>query len=97
MAWRECMHSHVRLSATLWTVAWQAPLFMGFSGKNTGSGLPHPSSGDLLDPGIGPASPVSPALQADPLLTEPSGKPFYSKGEWLLFPSLTRSVIFIYP
>ena len=81
MAWRVYMHSHVRLSATLWTVAWQAPLFMGFSGKNTGSGLPHPSSEDLLDPGIGPASPVSPALQQDSLHTEPSGK---SLKNWIL-------------
>ena len=30
--------SHVQLFATLWTVAHQAPLFMGFSGKNTGVG-----------------------------------------------------------
>ena len=74
MAWCACMHNHVRLSATLWTVAWQAPLFMGFSGKNTGSGLPCPPSGDPLDPRIGSASPVSPALQQDSLHAEPSGK-----------------------
>ena len=30
--------SRVRLFATLWTVARQAPLFMGFPGKNTGVG-----------------------------------------------------------
>ena len=30
--------SHVRLFATPWTVARQAPLAMGFSGKNTGVG-----------------------------------------------------------
>ena len=30
--------SHVRLSATPWTVACQAPLSMGFPGKNTGVG-----------------------------------------------------------
>ena len=30
--------SHVRLFATLWTVAHQAPLSMGFPGKNTGVG-----------------------------------------------------------
>ena len=33
-----CMLSHVRLFATLWTVACQAPLPMGFPGKNTGVG-----------------------------------------------------------
>ena len=31
------------------------------------------------------------------LPTEPSGKPVYSKGEWLLFPPLARPVTFIYP
>ena len=31
-------HSVVSDSATLWTVASQAPLSMGFSGKNTGEG-----------------------------------------------------------
>ena len=36
------------------------------------SGLPFPSPGDLPNPGI---KPWSPALQADSLLTEPSGKP----------------------
>ena len=30
--------SRVRLFATPWTVAYQAPLSMGFSGKNTGVG-----------------------------------------------------------
>ena len=38
MAWRAYMHSHVRLSATLWTVAWQAPLFMGFQVRILGVG-----------------------------------------------------------
>ena len=36
------------------------------------SGLPFPSPGDLPDPGI---EPVSPALQADSLPSEPLGKP----------------------
>ena len=36
------------------------------------SGLPFPSPGDLPDPGIEPGSL---ALQADSLLSEPSGKP----------------------
>ena len=47
---------------TVWTVASQAPLFMGFSRQEYWSGLPFPSSGDLPDPGIEPASP---ALQAN--------------------------------
>ena len=38
------------------------------------SGLPFPSPGGLLDPGI---KPKSPALQANSLLSEPLGKPMY--------------------
>ena len=50
-----------------WTVARQASLSMGFSRQEYGSGLPFPSPGDPLDPGI---KPWSPALQADSLPTE---------------------------
>ena len=59
--------SRVRLFATPWTVAHQAPLSMGFSRQEYWSGLPFPSPGDLLDPGI---EPRSPALQADALTAE---------------------------
>ena len=52
----------VRLFATPWTVACQAPLSMGFSRQEYWSGLPCPSPGDLPDPGIRPTSLVSPAL-----------------------------------
>ena len=69
--------SHVPLFATVWTVARQAPLSMGFSRQEYWSGLPLASPGDLPDPGIKPASPVSPALQAGSLTTEPLGKPIY--------------------
>ena len=44
--------SPVQLFATLWTVACQAPLFMGFSRQEYWSGLPCPPPGDLSDPGI---------------------------------------------
>ena len=54
--------SCVRLCATLWTVARQAPLSMGFSREEYWSGLPCPSPGDLPDPRIKPASFKSPAL-----------------------------------
>ena len=54
--------SHVQFSATLWTVARQAPLFMGFSRQEYWSGLLCPSPGDLPDPGIKPESLTSPAL-----------------------------------
>ena len=62
--------SHVRLFATPWTVAYQAPPSMGFSRQECWSGLPFPSPVDLPDPGI---EPRSPALQADAF--EPPGKP----------------------
>ena len=50
--------SHVRLFATLWTVAHQAPLSMGFFRQEYWSGLPCPPPGDLPNPGIKPASPA---------------------------------------
>ena len=54
--------SHVRLFETLWAVSQQAPLAMGSFRQEYWSGLPFPSSGDLLDPGIEPMSLKSPAL-----------------------------------
>ena len=54
--------SRVRLFATLWTVAHQAPLSMGFSRQEYWSGLPFPSPGDLPDPGTEPVSLTSPSL-----------------------------------
>ena len=56
---------------TLWTIAYQAPMSMGFSRQEYWSGLPFPSPGDLPDPGMEPGSPT---LQADTLLSEPPGK-----------------------
>ena len=64
--------SRVRLFATPWTVAYQAPLPMGFSRQGYWSGLPFPSPGDLPNPGIEPRSPTS---QGDALPCEPPGKP----------------------
>ena len=63
--------SHVRLFVTLWTVAYQAPLSMGFSRQGYWSGLPFPSPGDLPNPGIEPGFPT---LEADALTSEPPGK-----------------------
>ena len=50
--------SRVQLFATLWTVAYQAPLSMGFSRQEYWSGVPFPSPGDLPDTGIKPRSPT---------------------------------------
>ena len=60
----------VRLFATPWTVAYQAPS-MRFSRQKYWSGLPFPSPEDLPNPGIKSGSP---ALQADILPSEPPGK-----------------------
>ena len=62
--WSMCIYG---VCATLWTVAHQACLSVGFSRQEHWSELPFPSPGDLPYPGIEPKSPVSPALQADSL------------------------------
>ena len=54
--------SHVRFFATLWTVAHQALLSMGFPRQEYYSRLPCPPPGDLSNPGIEPRSLMSPAL-----------------------------------
>ena len=59
--------SHVWLFVTLWTVAHQAPLSMGFFRQEYWSGLPCPPQGDLPNSGIKPASPAAPAPHADSL------------------------------
>ena len=64
--------SPIWLFATPWTVTLQAPLSMGLYRQEYWSGMPLPSPGDLPNPGTEPASP---ALQADFLLSKPSGKP----------------------
>ena len=64
--------SRVRVFATPWTVAYQAPPSMGFSMQEYWSGLPFPSPEDLPDPGIKPGSP---ALRADTLTSETPLKP----------------------
>ena len=43
-------------------IARQTPPSMEFSGQGCWSGLSIPPAGDLLDPGIEPASPMFPAL-----------------------------------
>ena len=78
-----CMHvlsyfSRVSNSATLWTVAHQASLSMGFPRQEDWSGLPCPSPGDLPHQGIELASPV---LVGGFFTPESAGKPakFYTK------------------
>ena len=66
--------SHVRLFATLWSVAHQTPVPMGFLGWESWNRLPFPPPADLPNPGIGP---VSLALAGGFFTTEPPGKPIW--------------------
>ena len=73
------MHGKLLLSClalvTLWTVARQSSLSMGFSRQEYWSGLLHPPPRDLPVPGIEPVSVMSPALAAGSLPPTPPGKP----------------------
>ena len=61
--------SCVRLFAIPWTVGHQAPLSMGFPRQEHQSRLLFPPPGDLPEPGIKPAVPVSPAFTGGFLFT----------------------------
>ena len=67
--------SRALLFATPWTVAYQAPLPMGFSRQEYWSELSFPIPGDIPNPGIEPTSPASPALAGWFFSTVPPGKP----------------------
>ena len=69
--------SHIQLFATPWTIAHQAPLFMGFPRQEYWSELPFPSPWDLPDPEI---KSTCPALDGRFFTTEPPGKP--NKSWW---------------
>ena len=68
-----CILSHVRLFATTWTVACQAPLII-FQARIL-EWVAIPSPGDLPDLGIEPSSLTSPALAGGSFITEPPEKP----------------------
>ena len=57
------MLSRIQLFVTLWTIAHQAPLSMGFSRQEYWSELLFPLPGYLPNPGTEPKSPMSLALQ----------------------------------
>ena len=69
-----CVLTHVQLFASLWTVAHQTPLSMGFSRQEYWNRLPFPTSGDVPDPGVKPTFLVSPALAGELFTTELPGK-----------------------
>ena len=82
--WRRNHSSH-KLTGCCCLVAQLCPILcspmdyslsMGFPRQEYWSGLPFTSQRDLPDPGI---EPRSPALQADALPSEPTGKPFKPK------------------
>ena len=73
--------SRDQLCATPWTVAHQAPLSIECSRQGYWSGLPFPSPGDLLDPGIEPTSFMPPAL---------AGGFFTTSTTWEAWPSQRR-------
>ena len=69
-----CVISHfsrIWLFATLWTVAHQASLSIGFSRQDYWSGLLCSPPGNLPNPGIEPSSLTSPAWQTALLLLVP--------------------------
>ena len=72
------MLNRVRLFATLWTVACQAPLSNGFSRQEYWSGLPFPSPRDLQYPGIELGSLATPAF---------TGGFFYHRAMYISLPS----------
>ena len=83
--------SSVRLFATPWTVARQAPLSMEFSRQEYCSGLSFPSLEDLLDPEIKPESLVSPALAGGSLLLCPKS----STSSLILVPYIQHKIAFL--
>ena len=72
---------------------------MGFFRKENCSGLPFPLPRDLPYPGFEPVYPVSPALQADYLRTEPLGKlafltfSFQKEGAWWFGTSPVKNLV----
>ena len=79
LTWTVCVCLVTQSCPTLcnpWTVARQAPLFMGFSRPEYWSGLPFPSPGGFPDVAIEPGFP---ALRAGSLPSEPPGKPTWTE------------------
>ena len=76
--------SHVPLSATLWTIACQAPLSMGFSRQECWGGSPCPPPRDLSNPEIEPVPLTSPALAGKFFSTRISRKPSGNLNDYVL-------------
>ena len=74
--------------ATPWTVAYQAPLSMGFLRQEHWSGLPSHSPGELPVLRI---KPTSPALAGGFFITEPPGKPLILDTRQNVYSSLSSA------
>ena len=72
-----CVCVYMSDSATLWTLAHQAPLSMGFSRQEYWSRLPCPPPGDLPNPGMKPVLLCLLHWQVGSLPLVPPGKPKY--------------------
>ena len=83
--------SYGRLFVTPWTVAHQTPLSMGILQTRILEWVACPPPGDLPNPGMEPrfSEPRSPTLQANSLLSEPTGKPRIL--EWIAYPFSSQS------
>ena len=73
-----CAHTHTQ-SVMFDSLQLARPLSMEFSRPEFWRGLPFPSPGDLLDPGIEPMFSASPALAGGFFTTEPCAKPLKKK------------------
>ena len=74
-----CVFSCVQLFLIPWIIVRQAPMSMDFSRQEYWSGLPFSTPRDLPDPGVEPASLMSPALKGRFFTKMPPGKPNYLK------------------
>ena len=83
----------IQLCVTLWTPTCQTPLSMGLSMQEYWSGLLCPPPGDLLNPGIEPESPVSPALAGEFFTTVQLARSFLKVLE--SFPHYPHPFIFL--
>ena len=84
--------SHVWLFVTLWTIARQAPLSMGFSRQEYWSWSPFPSPGNLPNPWIKPVSPGSPAWAGEIFITDSTVQPLKSLYSFADFWKIVRII-----
>ena len=84
-----------RLFATPWTVAHQDPLTMGFPRQEYQSGLPFPPPGDLPNPGIKPASLISPTLAGWLFTSSTTWEAQSSNAVWQIISKFQWTIMFI--